>query len=256
MPIRCHTVRPRRWLILLVLLAALPLPSAAARPSQQMPDFSGCRSVRGDDWFVEEVSFEPPSIAPGVLVEPTPHGARLSNTTDTPLYLVETGAASELSDYAPAAPISLTEPLLVRLKVVSGDVAGWGLDRDRGRYVWRSFDPPERSIFVDLRDPRSWLPGYRPIERYGDDRPANVALPSSTYRMRVIYGSRRVAIQVTVSARINPDYDPNRERNGWEQCSKGGPNFFALVALCIGVPVGILLALSLYVVFRIDRRYG
>jgi hypothetical protein len=256
MLIRCLPVRPRRWLILLALLAALPLPSAAARPNSQMPDFSGCRSVRGDDWFVEEVSFEPPSIAPGVLVEPTPHGARLSNTTDTPLYLVETGAASELSDYAPAAPISLTEPLLVRLRVVSGGVAGWGLDRDLGRYVWRSFDPPEHSIVVDLRDPRSWLPGYRPIERYGDNRPANVALPSSTYRMRVIYGNRRVVIQVTVSARINPDYDPNRERNELERCANGGPNLIAVLMWCIGVPLGILLALCLYVVFRVDRRYG
>jgi hypothetical protein len=249
------SARPRRWLILFALLAALPLPTAAARPSPQ-PDLSGCRSIRGDDWFVEEVSFEPPSIAPGVLVEPTGQGARLSNTTDTPLYLVEAGAAGELSAYAPAAPISLTEPLLVRLKVLAGDVASWGLDHDLGRYRWHSYDPPALSIAVELRDARSWLPGHRPIERYGDNRPAEVALPSATYRMRVIYGSKRFSIPVTVSARLNPDYDPNKERNERERCENGGPNFFALAALCIGVPIGILLALSLYVVFRVDRRYG
>jgi hypothetical protein len=276
MLIRHMIARPRRWLILLALLAALPLPSrAAARPVEL---FWGC-SPTGDTWFVEELAVAPRTIAPGVLVEPLAPNepgsaeflARLSNTTDTPLYLVETPFYINNRDfYVPAAPISLTAPLLVRQRIVAENVAFWAAGANRSAPEWLSESQTDSFIYVNRNYPEQILPGYQSLQRYGDDRPADVAIPQPvTYTLSVIYGRELFAIPVTQSYRLDPDYDPNQERTEQAKCDSWGKNITTmiegpitllttaadLVHGCFRMLLLILLTVILFALVRMVRRY-
>jgi hypothetical protein len=210
MLIRCLFSRPRRWLILVVVFAALALPSgAAARPHRQIPDDSVCRPLQADAWFEDTLSFDALTIAPGVLVKPLENGVRLSNSTDTPLYLVEEVGATTL--HTPAAPISLTAPLGVRRRVLAGEVASW-YSADRSSAPQWNAEHGVASLEYDANTAGEWLPGFTQDLNYGDDRPAGVALPpAKTYTLQVIYGDELIAIPVTQTYRLNPGYVPDRQ---------------------------------------------
>jgi hypothetical protein len=262
MLIRYLPARPRRWLILFALLAALPLPSAAARPSSQLPR---CGSPNGDVWFVEEISIAPLQIAPGVTVEPLGPGeprsdeflATLSNTTNIPLYVVETHFAHDWDLYAPASPISLENHLIVRQRVVSATVEVWVPIDDPRVGGWRSGHMS--SLKLERENATAVLPNYQSFQHDGDDRPPDVAIPQTvTYTLSVIYGRELFAIPVLQSYRLNPSYDPNKRRDAQAPCDSWGKNLIQtplalltmvgrLVRWCLGVMM-LILATSLLVV--------
>jgi hypothetical protein len=270
MLIRCLLARARRWLSLLALLAALPLSSGvAARPAAL---FLNC-SASGDAWFVEELSLAPRTIAPGVLVEPlTPAEprsderlARLSNTTDTPLYLVEMPYYRDWDFYTPASPISLTEPLVVIQRIVADQVALWDAADNRSSPRWLS--EPGSLIYIYRDHPEQILPSYLDRQRYADDRPADAVAPSPiTYTLSVIYGDKLFAIPVTQRYQLNPGYDPDKERNKQAECDSWGENLVkrpiafmvtvgALVRWCLGIMILLLATVILFVLGSAASRH-
>jgi hypothetical protein len=260
--------------MMLVLLAALPLPSsAAARPAQQLSGFGRCGTTEGDDWFVEELAVAPLTITPGAAVEP-PEGdqdgastfARITNTTSTPLYLVELFSGYGFQGgYAAATPISLEADLIVTQRVVFGAVERWVWSGRPSQAGWHSANT--EVISANRDQVMQLLPGYRSEQRWEDDRPADVAIPQPiTYTLRVIYGDELFDIPVTQSYRLNPHYDPNQDRNAQAKCNSRRVNLIEaplrvlttaadLVHGCFRMMLLILVTVILFALVRMARRY-
>ncbi|HYF61672.1 MAG TPA: hypothetical protein VD886_02595, partial [Herpetosiphonaceae bacterium] len=170
----------------------------------------------GDDWFVDDLSFDPPAIALGVLVEPFENGVRLTNSTDTPLYVAEVLRPNIVR--VPIPPVRLAAPLGVRQRVLAGEVAYWD-SAARGRpRQWNTVQGANALEYSgSMAD--QWLPGFARDGRRGDARPAGVALPpAKTYMLNVIYGDELFAIPVTQTYRLNPGYVPDRVRTEQAAC--------------------------------------
>ena len=221
---------------------------------------------------MEELSFEPLSIAPGAGVEPplaTAQNdgsfARIANTTSTPLYLVEVFSEYDFQEgYAAATPISLEADLIVKQRVVFGTAERWAWSGRPSQAGWHSANA--EVISADRGQVMQLLRGYHSEQYWGDDRPADVAIPQPiTYTLSIIYGRELFDIPVIQSYRLNPGYDPNQERNEQAKCNSRRVNLIDapfrvlttaayLAHGCFRMMLLILVTVILFALVRMVRR--